>query len=89
MFEVVASHWEHIFFLLTSPKCALGEVEKPMFQGLVCHLELIFGHLIIPKCDLVKVEKSMLLGFELNFKFFGLWRGIKCYLGELKKTFSG
>ena len=33
MNEVVANYWELIFFLLTSPKCDLGEVEKAMFQG--------------------------------------------------------
>ena len=44
MFQVVACHWEHIFFFLTSPKM---RVEKAIFQGLVCHLELIFDLLII------------------------------------------
>ena len=34
MFEVVHRHSELLFFLLTSPKCELGEIEKVMFQGL-------------------------------------------------------
>jgi len=33
MFQVVAIHWELIFFLLTNPKCDLREVDKAMFQG--------------------------------------------------------
>ena len=40
MFYVVARHWELIFFLLTSPKCDLGDFEKALFQGLPCHIEL-------------------------------------------------
>ena len=52
MFQVVPNHWENIFFLLTSPKCDLGEVEKAMIQGFACNFELILGLLTIPKCDL-------------------------------------
>jgi len=62
MIQVDARHRELIFFLLTSPKCYLGEVEKAMFQGLACHFELIFGLFIIPICDLVEVEKPMFQG---------------------------
>ena len=32
--QLVARHWELIFFLLTNPKCDFGEVEKAMFQGI-------------------------------------------------------
>jgi len=32
--QLVARHWVLIFFLLTNPKCNLGEVEKAMFQGI-------------------------------------------------------
>jgi len=37
----------YIFFLLTSPKCDLGEVDKSMFQGLALHFQLIYGLLPI------------------------------------------
>ena len=33
MFQVVAKHWELIFFLLTNQKCNLVEFEKAMIQG--------------------------------------------------------
>jgi len=33
IFEVVTRHWEHIFFLLTTPKCDMGEVGKAKFEG--------------------------------------------------------
>jgi len=33
MFQVVANHWELIFFLFTGRKYDLCEVEKAMFQG--------------------------------------------------------
>ena len=56
---MIPRHRELIFFLLTSPKCDLGEVEKAMFQGLACQFELIFGLFTVPKCDLVLVEKLM------------------------------
>jgi len=72
MFQGVARHWEHIFFLLTSPKCDLGKVEKALFQGLAYHFELIFGLLTIPKCDLGEVRKTMIQivewYFEVTFK---------------------
>ena len=32
LFQLLANHWELIFFFCTSPKCDLGEVEKPMFE---------------------------------------------------------
>ena len=62
MLQMVARQWEHILFLLTSPKCFFGEVEKGMLQGLVCHIKLIFGLLTIPKCELVEVQKALYLG---------------------------
>ena len=40
---MVARPKELILFVLTSPKCDLGEVEKAMFKGLACHFELNFG----------------------------------------------
>jgi len=49
MFQVIARHWELIYFLLTSPKCDLSEVEKATFQGLACHFELIFDFFTNPK----------------------------------------
>ena len=33
IFQVVARLWEHIFFLLTTPKCDLVEVEKAILKG--------------------------------------------------------
>jgi len=42
MFQVVATHWEHILSLLTSPKGDLGEVDKAMIEGLACLFQLIF-----------------------------------------------
>jgi len=62
MFQMVAEHWELIFFLFTSSKSDLGEVEKAMFQVLACHFELIFGLLTIPKWDFVEVEKALFQG---------------------------
>jgi len=59
MFHVVARHWELIFFLLTSPKCDLGEIDKATFQGFACHFELIFGLLTIPKFSLVADDKAI------------------------------
>ena len=32
-FQAVTRHWEHIFFLLTIPKCDLDEVEKRCLKG--------------------------------------------------------
>jgi len=61
---VVAKHWEQIFFLLTSPKCDLFEVEKAMFQRLAYHFEVIFGLLTIPKCDLVEVMIPLFQGLS-------------------------
>jgi len=68
MYKLVPMHWELIFFLLTSPKCDLSEVEKAMFQGLACHVELIFGILTILKCDLVEVENTL-----FQWLISGLW----------------
>jgi len=74
MFQVVASHWKLIFFLLTSPKFDLGEMENAKFEGLVSHFELIFGILIIPKCDLVEVEKACLNCTYGTFNIFSVSR---------------
>ena len=57
MFQVVASHCELIFCLLTSPQCELGRSRKAMFQGLVLYVQLIFCLLTSPKCNLGEVEK--------------------------------
>ena len=43
-----ARHCDLIFFLLTSLKCDLGEVEKAMFHVFACNFEIIFGLLTIP-----------------------------------------
>ena len=59
MFEVVARHWEIFFFLLSSPKCDLGEVKKAMFQGLAWHFELIFGLVEHQNFNLVEVKKKI------------------------------
>jgi len=37
MFQVLARHCEHIFYLINSLKWDLGEVEKAMFQVLPWH----------------------------------------------------
>jgi len=52
MIQVIAKHWELIFFLFACPKCDLGEVVKAMFQGDACHFELILVLLANTKCDL-------------------------------------
>ena len=67
MFQVVARHWEHIFFLLTSPKCDLGEGKKGTILVVAKHCELIFCLLTRPKCDLVEVGKAMFKSFAWNF----------------------
>jgi len=59
MFEMVARHFEIIFFPLTIPKGDLGVVEKAMLPVLACHFEIILGLLYIPKCDFVEVEKAI------------------------------
>ena len=87
MFQVVARHWELIFFLLTSPKFELGEVEKPIFQGFACYIELIFGVLTIPKWDLVEFEKQMFQDIAWHLQLiFGLWNCPKCKFGEFVKA---
>ena len=68
MFQVVARHCKLIFFLLTSPKCDLGEIEKAMSQDFTCHFELIFGLFTIAKCELVEIEKSMFQGLTCIFQ---------------------
>jgi len=70
IFQVVARHWEHIFFFLTTPICDLGEVEKAMFEGLLSHFELIFSLLNIPKCDLGEVDKAMFQGSHVTLNSF-------------------
>ena len=62
MFQVVARQSEVVFFLLTSPKCDLGEVEKATLQEVACHFELIFGLLTILKCVLDEVGKATFQG---------------------------
>ena len=37
MLQVVARHWELIFFPLSNPKCELDEVAKASFQRVACH----------------------------------------------------
>jgi len=75
------------FFLLTSPKCYLGDVEKAMFQVFACHFEIIFGLLTIIKCDMGEVEKAIFQVLarhsELNFC---LLTTTKCGLCEYKKA---
>jgi len=68
MFQVVARHRELIFFLSTSPKCDLSEVDKVMVQGLECLFEFIFGILTITKCDVVEVEKAMFQGLAWHLQ---------------------
>jgi len=41
-FLVVARHCELIFCLLTTTKCDLFEVDKPMIQVVEWHFEVIF-----------------------------------------------
>ena len=79
------------FFLLTIPRCDLGEVEKAMFQRLVSHFELIFGLLTIPKFDLVEVQKAMFERLSGTFKIFspsGLARNSTCVCSK-NEFFSG
>ena len=68
MFQVLAFHFELYFYLLTSSKCDLDEVNKAMIQFLASYFELIFNLLIGPKCDLRNVEKAIYQGrWILNF----------------------
>ena len=72
MFQVVANHWELIFFPLTSPKCDLGKDEKVIIHVVACHFELILGLLAKPKCDLGEVEKAMFQNDRMAFStYFG------------------
>jgi len=66
MFQVLAFHFELNFYLLTSSKSDLDEVDKAMIIVLASHFELIFGLLIRPKCNLRKVKKS---GVSRDLKF--------------------
>jgi len=59
MFQVVASHCEHIFRLLTKLKCDLDEFEKAIFQGLIWHFEQIFGLWTSPKFHLIEAKKRL------------------------------
>ena len=61
MCQVVARHWEHIFFLLSNRIWDLGDVEKVMFQMVANHWGLIYFLLTNLKCDLCEVEKSDVL----------------------------
>ena len=70
MFQVVFRHWELIFFLLTSQKCNLAEVEKAMFQGLTWHFQLIFGPLNSQKCDLCELKKRLFYWLQGTAKSF-------------------
>jgi len=54
---MVANHGELIFFLLTSPKCDLAQVEKAMFRGVASQFELIFDLLTIPNATWVSPKK--------------------------------
>ena len=44
MFQVVARHREHIFFLLINPKCALCEIVKAMLES--SHVKLNYFRLL-------------------------------------------
>ena len=78
MFHVVARHWELIFFLLTRPKCDLGDFEKAKFQGFPCQFELIFGYLNIAKCEFDEVENLMFQGLIWLFQIiFGIWTSLE------------
>ena len=70
MFQVVARHWKLIFFLFTSPKFDLGEVEKAMFHVLACHFELILGLLTIQNATLLRSRKRSFKGTHVTFNQF-------------------
>jgi len=55
---VFAFHFELNFYLLTSSKCDLDEVDKAKIHVLSSQFELIFCLLTSPKFDLRKVEKA-------------------------------
>jgi len=59
MFQVVANHWELIFFPFTSLKCETGKFEKAMFQGVAWHSQLIFGLCYSPKSDESSCQLSL------------------------------
>jgi len=56
---VLAFHFELNFYLLTSSKCDLDEIDKAKIHVLSSQFELIFCLLTSPKCDLRKVEKAV------------------------------
>ena len=56
MFQVDARQRELIFFLLTNPKCDLGEVEKAMIQVVECHFEVIICSLTNQKCEFFSIR---------------------------------
>ena len=70
MIQVVARHWELIFFLLTSPKCGLCYVEKAMFQVVTRHSEIIFSLLNTTKCCLCVQESNVSSGCKALRKHF-------------------
>ena len=86
MFQVVASHCELIFCLLTSPKCELGRSRKAMFQGLVLYFQLIFCLLISPKCSLGEVEKATFHVVYDTLNSFSVFTSPKCGLFEVDKA---
>ena len=89
MIQVVANHGELIFFLLTSPKWDLGEVEKANFQGVAWHFDLILDVLTKPNFDLREVEKAMFQGLAWHSQLIlDLWTSQKCDLKWKKRCFK-
>jgi len=73
MFEMLAVHFQLIFFLLTNPECDFCEVEKAMFQVVAGHCELIFCQLTTSKCNWGEVENAMFQGLARHLELiFGL-----------------
>ena len=73
-----------IFWLLTRPKCDLGEVDKGMFQVAEWYLEVIF--LTNPKYEFFEVEKAPLKVVEWHFELiFFLLTSPKLNSDEVEK----
>ena len=71
---VVEMHCYLIFCLLTSPKCGLVEVEKPMIHVVECHFEVILCFLTNQKFDDFQVDKATIQVVEWHLKvIFGLY----------------
>jgi len=70
MFEVVAIHWELIFFPLNTPKCDLGKVETAIFQFVACHFQLIFGLLVTQNATWVSSKKRCFKGSHGTINLF-------------------